>query len=206
MCWTTLEVITALKDGILAIAGATTAIVAVAGLKTWSRQLRGTANFEVARSLAKATYRLRDEIRGCRTPLISASEFPDGRSPSGATPNEQDDAYRHVFSARLQPVYAALQEFDVQTLEAEALWGAAIREKTDELRAQVRKLNAAIGAYLSNLASGGEDFGSDRALGVQIRAEVFAPATSQDNALSMAMDNAIRGIEAELRLHLNRKL
>ncbi len=41
-------------DAQLAIASAGTVVVAVLGLKRWSRQLRGTADFEVDRKLAKS--------------------------------------------------------------------------------------------------------------------------------------------------------
>ena len=158
------EIITAIKDVVLALAGATTAAVAIIGLKNWSRELRGRAAFETARALARATYKLRDELKICRSPLIRSAEFPEGyRAPDPTkTPDEQAQAYAHVYSNRWNPVWSALQEFDTQTLEAEALWGKAIREKTDQLRACVRELNVAIEAVIDNERSGGEDFSATR--------------------------------------------
>ena len=202
----TLEIVTAIKDVVLAIAGATTAAVAVLGLKTWSRQLRGTADFEVARKLAKATYKLRDEIQIYRSPLIRSSEFPEGQRNGGTTERAEQRAngYGHVFSARWEPVYAALQEFDTQTLEAEALWGTSIRAKTDELRRLLRVLGAATEAYIDNEHSGGEHFKSDREFGVKIRSEVFASPQAQDNELSNKFQSAVKAVEVELRPHLKR--
>lgn len=202
----TLEIVTAIKDVVLAIAGAVTAVVAVLGLKTWSRQLRGTADFEVARKLAKATYKLRDEIQIYRSPLIRSSEFPDGQRDDGSTDRTEKsaNAYGHVFSARWEPVYAALQEFDTQTLEAEALWGTSVRTKTDELRRLLRVLGAATEAYIDNERSGGEHFKSDREFGVKIRSEVFASPQAQDNELSNKFQSAVQAIEVELKPHLKR--
>lgn len=201
-----LEIITAVKDAVLAVAGATTAVVAVRGLKTWSRQLRGTADFEVARALAKATYKLRDEIQIYRSPLIRASEFPDDYKNPRSTDRQENsaNAYGHVFSTRWQPVYAAQQEFDTQTLEAEALWGQPIRTNTDELRRLIRILGAATEAYIDNEGAGGENFKSDKAFGVKIRSEVFASPQAQDNELSKSFQSAVRSIEAELKPHLKR--
>ena len=85
-----------------------------------------------------------------------------------------------MFTARHAPVWAALQEFEIQVLEAEALWGRPIREKADALRALVQKFNAAAEAFIANAASGGEDFASDRAFGTQIRSEVFETGTPHD--------------------------
>ena len=202
----TLEIVTAIKDVVLATAGIVTAVVAVLGLKTWSRQLRGTADFEVARKLAKATYKLRDEIQIYRSPLIRSSEFPDGQRDDRSTDRTETyaKAYGHVFSARWKPVYAALQEFDTQTLEAEALWGTSIRTKTDELRRLLRVLWAATEAYIDNERSGGEHFKSDREFGVKIRLEVFASPQAQDNELSKKFQTAVLAIEVELKPHLKR--
>jgi hypothetical protein len=202
----TLEIVTATKDVVLAIAGVLTAVVALVGLKTWSRQLRGTADFEVARKLAKATYKLRDEIQIYRSPWIRSSEFPEGQREGGSTnPTEtRANAYGHVFSARWQPVYAALQEFDTQTLEAEALWGISVRTKTDELRRLLRLLWAATESYIDNERSGGEHFKSDRDFGVKIRAEMFASTQAQDNELSNKFQYAVQAIEVELKPHLKR--
>jgi hypothetical protein len=202
----TLEIVTATKDVVLAIAGVVTAVVAVLGLKTWSRQLRGTADFEVARKLAKATYKLRDEIQIYRSPLIRSREFSDGQRDDGSMDRKETsaNAYGHVFSARWEPVYAALQEFDTQTLEAEALWGTPVRTKTDELRRLLRLLWAATEAYIDNERSGGEHFKSDREFGVKIRSEVFASPQAQDNKLSNKFQSAVQAIEVELKPHLKR--
>ena len=147
------EIITAVKDVFLAIAGATTATVAVIGLNNWNRELRGKATFEVARGLAKATYKLRDEINGCRSPLVRGTEFPDDYdlASSRKTAALEAKAYAHMYSNRWAPVWSAVQEFDTHTLEAEALWGSVIRMKTDELRKVVRELNIAIEAAVSFL-------------------------------------------------------
>ena len=70
------EIFTAIKDIVLVIAAATTARVAVLGLKNWSRELKGKTEFKVSRNLIRATYKLRDEIQNCRSPFISDYEFP----------------------------------------------------------------------------------------------------------------------------------
>jgi hypothetical protein len=200
------EILTAVKDVALALAGVTTAVVAVLGLKSWSRELRGKAAFEVARGVAKAAYKLRDEITLCRGPFIRAGEFPDDyRSQS---PNKSGEvragAYGHVFANRWRPVYAALQEFDTQTLEAEALWGQAIRTKTDALRAVLSKLGAAIEAFIDNEASEGQSFKADEEFGKKIRAEAFGIPGDSKNPLSAELVAAVLAIENELRSHLRR--
>ena len=43
MCLTTLEIVSMVKDVLLGIAAATTVTVAVIGLKSWRRELKGKA-------------------------------------------------------------------------------------------------------------------------------------------------------------------
>lgn len=54
------EVIAIVKDVLVGVAAATTAVAAVIGLRSWSRELKGKAEFEAARNLARATYKVRD--------------------------------------------------------------------------------------------------------------------------------------------------
>jgi len=203
----TAEILKTVSDIAVAIAAAVTACVAIYGIRSWARELHGRARFEVARSLAKAMYKLRDAIRVARTPMIVASEFPEGyrKSIGGKADLEVEaKAYSHVFSTRWEPIWTAYQEFDAQTLEAEALWGSAIRLKTDELRSLVRKLRAAMEAFVSNASSGGEDFRSDRDFGRQTRTEVFATTSDDSNELSKSISAAVKSVEKELLPHLRR--
>ena len=116
------ELILVLKDILIKIiAAATTAVVAVKGLRSWSRELKGKAEFETARSLALATYKLRDALRECRSPFYDNSELVH-YNPAWAGPPDQADAneYAYIYKKRFVPVFADVQQFDSHVLEAEA--------------------------------------------------------------------------------------
>jgi hypothetical protein len=72
------ELFSIVKDIALAGAACITAYVAFTGLEKWQKELRGKANFDVARKLAKSVYMLRDQISYCRSPFVAAAEFPEG--------------------------------------------------------------------------------------------------------------------------------
>lgn len=202
---TAAEIITAIKDIVLGAAAAVTATVAILGLKSWRQELQGRAEFDAARGLARATYRLRDELASCRSPLIRAAEFPDdykGRDKS--SPREEADALAHVYKRRWEPVWSAIQEFDTQVLEAESLWGKDIRDNTDALRACVSEVNIGIEALIDNELSGGRNFESDRNFGREVRATVSASRSDDKNALSKKISGAVEDIENQLRPHLKR--
>ncbi len=158
---TTLEIITASRDILIGAAAIVTAIVAICGLKSWSRELKGKAEFEIARSLIRATYKLREALRSSRSPFTSAGEFPENYSLKDRTPKKEAEAWAFVFKKRWEPVSTALQEFEAQALEAEALWGTKIKRKTDELRQCATELQVSMQAMIDDKVSDGEEFKSD---------------------------------------------
>jgi hypothetical protein len=93
------------KDVLVAVAAAVGAAVAVLGLNTWNRQLKGSAEYDFARRILKITYRLRDAMTKVRHPAMWAAEMPqpppeEAKSMSG----EEIFYYRHAraYQARWQ--------------------------------------------------------------------------------------------------------
>lgn len=199
------EIIAAIKDILLGGAAVTMAIVAVKGLQSWSRELKGKTEFETARGLIKATYKLRDELAICRSPFIRAQEFPKSYSGSLGDHSSEEDAqaYAYVYKNRWEPVWEAIQNFDTHTLEAEALWGNEIRERADQLRQCVRDLNASIQSFLDDKASGGQHFKADRDFGKKIRMQVSA-MKENENELTKQITDSVGNIEDFIRPHLKR--
>lgn len=117
-----LEYIPVIKDISYIFAAIATGCVAIKGLQSWSRELKGKADFEVARSLIRSTYKVRDELRYCRSPWFTSSEFPEDYDRNKMTSKIEADAYSFIYSNRWKPVETALQDFESQALEAEALW------------------------------------------------------------------------------------
>lgn len=201
-----LELIAAIKDIVLAFAAAVTACVAVLGLSSWRREQKGKAQFEVARNLIRVTYKLRDELQYCRNPRVSGYEFPEGSRGGigGLSPAADAEEWGLVYKNRWEPVQVAIQEFDSHTLEAEALWGETIKKSTDNFRKCASELRNGIEAFLSDKASGGEDFKADKEFGVKIRSIVAASPNHQDNDLSEKIASAVCAIEHQIRPHLRR--
>lgn len=201
---TTVEFFQILKDIILASAAGITAYVALTGLSKWQKELTGKANFEVARTLIKTVYKLRDELGYARSPFVSAHEFPEGYNGSlgNHTAEEEAQAWMRIYSKRWEPVGNAIQEFDAALLEAEALWGNSIKEKALKLSQAARELQVSMEAVISNKYNSGEDF-RDRDFGKEMRANVSATQSSDDQ-LSNKINEAITGLESEIRPHLSR--
>ncbi len=201
------EVVSLLKDILVGIAAATTAVVAVKGLRSWSRELKGKAEFEAARSLAHATYKLRDALRECRSPFYDHSELAH-YNPAWEGPPDQADAnqYAYIYKNRFAPVLADVQQFDSHVLEAEALWGSEIKLKTDQFRACVQELSGAMMADVANRRSNGEDFKHDLEFAKQVAGKVTYLPDEESNEFSKRLRDAVEQIEGQLRPHLRRNI
>jgi hypothetical protein len=88
------------KDVATAGAAIVAAVVAVLGLRAWRRQLRGQTQYELARRLLRAVYRVRDEIQGVRNPVIMASEFETARHETQFPPKEKPLSLRQMMKPR----------------------------------------------------------------------------------------------------------
>jgi hypothetical protein len=118
------------KDIILGIAGATTAVVAVIGLKKWRSELKGKTYFEVSFKLLKTVYTLRDRLMSARSSYTAVNEMlvktPDMQ-------NYERENLHYVLGARLKPVQQTLNEFYSCLPEAEALFGKEFKKTCMEI-------------------------------------------------------------------------
>lgn len=171
-------------------------------------RLRGKTDFEVARALARATYKVRDELAACRSPLIRSTEYPANYNPpapnQAPNPTAEANALAHVYNNRWKPVTDALREFDAQRLEAEALWGAEIRKDAEALHKCATTVFVSIESIIDNARGGGADFAADKKFAQMTRSQAHASPTATDNPLSNAIAAAVSAIEGRLSRHLKR--
>lgn len=200
-----LEYLTATKDIVVGLSAAFGAFIAWRGLSTWRRQLRGQADFEAARCLARATYKLRHAVQAARVPLVAVQEFPAGyKGDDVSSGEERRSAWAHVYAARWKHVWDGLQEFDAAQLEAEALWGIETRTVTDKLPQCCTDLRLAMQAVIDDEGSKGRNFRSDTEFGQAIRRTAHGTPENKENPFNWKLTDAVMGIEAVLRPHLKR--
>jgi hypothetical protein len=102
------------------------AYVAWQALSTWHRQLRGGADFDVARRALTGAYRIREWIKGARAPFIP-EEMISGMKEAGltvediATENDMNKMSLFAYQSRLNRISNAVTDLDVATIEAEVI-------------------------------------------------------------------------------------
>lgn len=88
-----------IKDVLLIIGSTTTIVFAFVGYNKWKKELIGRLKYELARTILKELYSLRDSFKELRSTLILASEFPPGFNPKD---NNEKESNRYIFTNRLK--------------------------------------------------------------------------------------------------------
>jgi hypothetical protein len=148
--------VTLIKDIITALAALTAGIIAVLGLQTWKKQLKGKTEYELARRLLGAVYKLREAIRFVRTPFMSVGEISQALEEANIKldqpdPNSGAIQERAVYQKRWEKIQQALEELDLEAFEAEVVWGYQVAEKLKPLQNCIRTLFASIQTHLRQL-------------------------------------------------------
>ena len=185
-------------NSVSAIGTIVVAYVAVKGFNRWQSEIKGRANFDLARSLLGAVYHLRDEIAHCRSPHRAAHEYPKDFDPLNGNCAKENEAERFIYSNRLKSVYEAWDKFNSFASEAEVLWADELKENVVVLKKCVIKLSVYIQTwvgqkhFLQNNPSKGEEY----------KRIIEAPLDGGDE-FALQFESAIKEIENKLRPHID---
>ena len=140
-----------LKDLILSAAAITGAIVAIKGLSTWQKQLKGQVEYALARRLLVSLFKYRDAINDARHPVVRAQEksFPPEEKAKEMS-QEQIHFYGlgEAYQARWNKVQSERVNLCADLLEAEALWGDELKRLFKTIYDLEHELSMNIRLYL----------------------------------------------------------
>ncbi len=140
------------KDVLVAVAAVVGAAVAIRGLNTWNRQLKGSAEYDLARRILKVTYRLRDAIKSVRHPAMWGVEIPNPPVEEAKHMSREEIIYygkSHAYQARWQKVSDVRTDLQAELLEGEVLWGGELNKLFEVLFKLEHELLVAVQNYLS---------------------------------------------------------
>jgi hypothetical protein len=145
-----------IRDIITGISALIVAIVAVIGLGTWKKQLKGKTEYEIAQKLLRAVYRVRRAINVIRNPFIGVAEIREAMNEANMVYDpgaHVNNALNHelVFQKRWRGVLDAFVDMDAYGLEAETLWGQVVHERLQPLRQSANELYRNIMMLLTHL-------------------------------------------------------
>jgi hypothetical protein len=198
---TGLQWVSVVKDLATGAAALLASYIAWRGLSTWERQLKGNAEFECARALARATYTLRDAIGLFRAPALLQHEFSAAYlAQREHSPEETSSEHAAIYNKRWEPLSEVAREFDLRALEAEAIWGPEVQARCRALKRLLVELSAAVASHVDNLRMRGPQDAEHLAWSRQIARIV--DSIGADNPFSGKVETTVTAISELLKPHL----
>ena len=203
------EIVAVTKDVVLTVGAVVAMYVAVRGLNTWNRQLKGGVEYDLTRRLLKCTYRLREAIKAVRNPVMFANELPNPPDAEAlAMSNEQRRYYglSQAYQGRWNKVTVTRDDLQTELLEAEVIWGKAIHEQIEPLFALQRELFSDIHAYLivCNPSENEDSRHANSEIRRKRREVLYDTSSFEPDPFSEDVEKAIASIETFLKPHLKK--
>ena len=201
--------ISLIKDIVTILATVIGGGVAIYGLIAWKRQLKGKTEYELARRVLRAVYRVRDAIRGIRNPFQSSGEIAQALKEAGISIDVNSHEYRaqsaeSVYQVRWRRLNEARSDLQLELLEAEVSWGNDIIDQLKPLNECVGELYATIWLYIQDLNEPYQDKGSDYAEQRERRRKILYEISldPDKDPFSGQIKKAVEQIERFLKPHL----
>lgn len=199
------NITTAITDIVAAAVGGATA--AWIGLGLWRAQLRGSAEYALAKRLLLAAYRVRRELWAARKPLITSREMLVALHQLGMPEDVITAEYirKHgdnaAYEMRCNTAVSQWQLLEEELLEATAIWGDEVRAECAALHECVRVLYRTVLQYTRRV----ED-GMDLTQKHELEKLLWDRGTEEEpDAFGTQINAGIAQIERLLRPHLQAK-
>jgi hypothetical protein len=195
-----------IKDILLILVAILGAIVAILGLNTWRKQLKGNSEYELARRLLKSIYELREAIQIVRNPLISPEEMVESyKNADASDTNDQlfDSKINiYVYQYRWNDISKSISNLNVDLLEAEVLWGKEIKNLANNILKLVSELRFGIKDFLELGIKGiKEEYGEERVK--KVKGLIYKKLDYiEDDEFSGKLTTEIQNIESFLKPYI----
>lgn len=149
MAWA--EIVSFLKDVVVVAAPATGAIVAVKGLSTWRRQLKGQSDYNLAKDVLINLYKYRDALFFVRHPLLTGAELQLPENVDEKELKYAEANYLRTVTAyqnRWDKVVEVRSKLQANIVEIEALWNADLALHLKKIFAHEQDLMFNISCFL----------------------------------------------------------
>ncbi len=144
--------LTVIKDLVLTCGGIVGIYVALRGLNTWNRQLRGSSEYDLSRRVLRAVYRHRNALKNVRNPAIWVNEQPQPPEEEAKKMDSQQIHFYGVSGAyqkRWDRVVEVRTELQAELIEAEVLWGDTLNVLIDPINKLERELFITLTNYIT---------------------------------------------------------
>jgi hypothetical protein len=197
-----------IKDLVLVGAAITGSIVAIKGLGTWQRQLKGQSEYELSRRILVTLFKYRDAINSLRRPAMWGHEMP--APAQNEAQGMSHEKIRHYgvskgYEARWNKVQEQKTSLCADLLETEAIWGTELKNLFTVIFILENELYTSIRHHLELINPDAHDGTKDAIMKIdanrrEIMYDIFG---DKPDEYKQDILNAIEPIESYLKPKLN---
>ena len=138
------------QNVVLALSGVAATVIAYLGLTAWRKELKGRSEYDKAKAVLKAVYKVQGAFRHVRNPAIFQFEYPEEMTNNwGHLKQEHDyEGTAYVYENRWKILAEAFRELEEQNLDAQVEWGPEFQEIIAPLRKCKIELEIALQNHL----------------------------------------------------------
>lgn len=195
------------KDVVIGATAASAAIFAYLGLSAWRKELKGKAEYELAKDVLKSVYRVRDGFSHVRHPAIYQYEYPpEMTNHTGHLDKEHRyQGTLHVYEKRMEVLNKAFQELEEHHLAAQVEWGSEFRTTIKSLRICRGELLEAVRGLLEPMKNPHKEYSTTLAQTREERSVLYEIGGDPiHDAFTLQINKAIDEFEKWLRPHIKK--
>jgi hypothetical protein len=197
------------KEQIVSISAVIGVFIAVSGLRTWRKELKGKSEYQKAKDILKAVYRVKNGFMVVRSPWMDSSEYPkecfdeNGYFKKGT----EFEAHLYAYQTRMKSLEEAFVELENQTLDAQVEWGKEFVGVIIPFRLYRHQLVMAIQNHLqTKKLNGGRELSPEERKDIRPKLYYICEDDATIDPFTAQINQAIEGFEKRLRPHINKKI
>jgi hypothetical protein len=189
----TAEVISSIADVATGLASIVAVIIATIGLRTWQHEMRGRVNYDLARRILKATYKIRDTFERARQPIdLVLLHYMESST------DEKLSHFTEAFERDFGIFQESIRELNIEIEEAEVVWGPKLKTYLESIRHLSFLLESLMVDCFQNFSDSQEDEN------IKDVTRALSSGQKDEDPLRAEMTKIIEGLEREVRPYLGR--
>lgn len=199
------EWISAAKDVLVGLPAVSAAVFAYLGLSAWRKELKGKAEYHLAKEVLKSVYRVREAFKHVRQAAIYQYEYPEDMADHhGHLKQEHDyEGTAHVNEKRWNVMVEAFQELEEHHLAAQVEWGPDFQDVIVKLRSCRVELMIAIQKMLERKKNPRDAQSNTPEERAEERSVLYyLGSDSEHDKFTPEIDQAVSDFEQWLRPHI----
>ena len=185
----TQEILTTIKDIVLIVGSLTSTLFAIGTYNKWKKEHKGKLKYELCRNVLKTVYKIRDDYKSARSPMMFGHEMMPDYSPGISKESEN---LLHVHNGRMKYLAESCNSLHSLLPEIEIELNTEIKNNCNLLLIEIHHYQRKLSEYIQ-VVDNVKDLEKDYLK--QIREQIY---DSSENSASKSFNGKVEKIKSEI--------